>query len=256
MEGHAREGARDDPAPLARPHDGPPGGTRRPAHQRAGQAAARVARRGRLRGELPGVVRRGGQARLRGLRAHLPVRPPHPRGQGGGRGTAGITPWNFPAAMPTRKAAPALAAGCTMVLKPAEQTPLTALAVMKLGEEAGLPPGVLSIVTGDAEDAPGSAARSDRRSARAQARLHRLDRGRQAADGPVRGAGQEGLARARRQRAVHRLRRRRPRRRRRRRGHLQVPQLRPDLHLGQPRPRAGRRLRRVRRRASPLVPRH
>src|SRR4051794_36468673 len=68
--------------------------------------------------------------------------------------TAGITPWNFPAAMPTRKAAPALAAGCTMVLKPAEQTPLTALAVMKLGEEAGLPAGVLSIVTGDAADAP------------------------------------------------------------------------------------------------------
>jgi succinate-semialdehyde dehydrogenase / glutarate-semialdehyde dehydrogenase len=68
--------------------------------------------------------------------------------------TAGITPWNFPAAMPTRKAAPALAAGCTMVLKPAEQTPLTALAVMRLGEEAGLPPGVLSVVTGDADDAP------------------------------------------------------------------------------------------------------
>jgi succinate-semialdehyde dehydrogenase / glutarate-semialdehyde dehydrogenase len=68
--------------------------------------------------------------------------------------TAGITPWNFPAAMPTRKAAPALGAGCTMVLKPAEQTPLTALAVMRLGEEAGLPPGVLSIVTGDAQDAP------------------------------------------------------------------------------------------------------
>ena len=68
--------------------------------------------------------------------------------------TAGITPWNFPAAMPTRKCAPALAAGCTMVLKPAEQTPLTALAVAKLGEEAGLPPGVLCIVTGNAEDAP------------------------------------------------------------------------------------------------------
>jgi succinate-semialdehyde dehydrogenase/glutarate-semialdehyde dehydrogenase len=68
--------------------------------------------------------------------------------------TAGITPWNFPAAMPTRKAAPALGAGCTMVMKPAEQTPLTALAVMKLGEEAGLPPGVLSMVTGDAADAP------------------------------------------------------------------------------------------------------
>jgi succinate-semialdehyde dehydrogenase/glutarate-semialdehyde dehydrogenase len=68
--------------------------------------------------------------------------------------SAGITPWNFPAAMPARKAAPALAAGNTMVLKPAEQTPLTALAVMKLGEEAGLPPGVLSMVTGAADDAP------------------------------------------------------------------------------------------------------
>jgi succinate-semialdehyde dehydrogenase/glutarate-semialdehyde dehydrogenase len=68
--------------------------------------------------------------------------------------SAGITPWNFPAAMPTRKAAPALAAGNTMVMKPAEQTPLTALAVAKLAEEAGLPPGVLSIVTGDAADAP------------------------------------------------------------------------------------------------------
>src|SRR4051794_32666173 len=68
--------------------------------------------------------------------------------------TAGITPWNFPAAMVTRKAAPALAAGCTMVLKPAEQTPLSALALVKLAEEAGLPSGVLGIVTGSAEDAP------------------------------------------------------------------------------------------------------
>ena len=68
--------------------------------------------------------------------------------------TAGITPWNFPAAMPTRKSAPALAAGCTMVLKPAEQTPLCALAIAALGEEAGVPPGVFSVVTGAAEDAP------------------------------------------------------------------------------------------------------
>jgi len=67
---------------------------------------------------------------------------------------AGITPWNFPTAMITRKAAPALAAGCTMVLKPAEQTPLSALALMVLAERAGLPPGVLSVVTGDAADAP------------------------------------------------------------------------------------------------------
>jgi succinate-semialdehyde dehydrogenase/glutarate-semialdehyde dehydrogenase len=68
--------------------------------------------------------------------------------------TAGITPWNFPAAMPTRKSAPALAVGCTMVLKPAEQTPLSALAVAALAEEAGVPPGVFSVVTGDAADAP------------------------------------------------------------------------------------------------------
>jgi succinate-semialdehyde dehydrogenase/glutarate-semialdehyde dehydrogenase len=68
--------------------------------------------------------------------------------------TAGITPWNFPAAMPTRKSAPALAAGCTMVLKPAEQTPLTAMAIAQLGLEAGLPEGVFQLVTGSAEDAP------------------------------------------------------------------------------------------------------
>jgi len=68
--------------------------------------------------------------------------------------TAGITPWNFPSAMPARKSAPALAAGCTMVLKPAEQTPLSALAVAALAEEAGFPPGVFSVVTGATEDAP------------------------------------------------------------------------------------------------------
>ena len=60
---------------------------------------------------------------------------------------AGITPWNFPAAMITRKAAPALAAGCAFVLRPASLTPLSALALAKLAEEAGVPKGVLSIVT-------------------------------------------------------------------------------------------------------------
>ncbi|QTN25723.1 NAD-dependent succinate-semialdehyde dehydrogenase [Rhizobacter sp. AJA081-3] len=63
---------------------------------------------------------------------------------------AAITPWNFPSAMLARKAAPALAAGCTMIVKPAPQTPLSALALAVLGERAGLPPGVLSVVTGDA----------------------------------------------------------------------------------------------------------
>ncbi|MEZ0213018.1 MAG: aldehyde dehydrogenase family protein, partial [Xanthobacteraceae bacterium] len=62
---------------------------------------------------------------------------------------AAITPWNFPAAMITRKVAPALAAGCTTVIKPAEETPLTALALAVLAEEAGVPAGVLNIVTGD-----------------------------------------------------------------------------------------------------------
>ena len=63
--------------------------------------------------------------------------------------TAAITPWNFPAAMITRKAAPALAAGCTMVVKPAPQTPFTALALAELAERAGIPAGVFSVITGD-----------------------------------------------------------------------------------------------------------
>ncbi len=67
---------------------------------------------------------------------------------------AGITPWNFPAGMITRKGAPAMAVGCTMIFKPAEQTPLSALALCELAERAGLPAGVLNVVTGAAEDAP------------------------------------------------------------------------------------------------------
>jgi succinate-semialdehyde dehydrogenase/glutarate-semialdehyde dehydrogenase len=66
---------------------------------------------------------------------------------------AAITPWNFPAAMITRKIAPALAAGCSVVVKPAEATPLTALALAELGARAGLPAGVLNVVTGDRADA-------------------------------------------------------------------------------------------------------
>jgi succinate-semialdehyde dehydrogenase/glutarate-semialdehyde dehydrogenase len=61
---------------------------------------------------------------------------------------AAITPWNFPNAMITRKVAPGLAAGCTFVLKPAEQTPLSALALAELAERAGIPKGVLNVVTG------------------------------------------------------------------------------------------------------------
>lgn len=78
---------------------------------------------------------------------------------------AAITPWNFPAAMITRKVAPALAVGCTAVVKPAEQTPLTALALAVLAARAGIPAGVFNVVVGDAAAAPtiGAALTSDAR---------------------------------------------------------------------------------------------
>ena len=143
--------------------------------------------------------------------------------------------------MVTRKAAPALAAGCTMVLKPAEQTPLSALAVAKLGEEAGLPPGVLGIVTGSAEDAPviggeltsspivrklgftGSTEVGKLLMAQCAAQVKKvsLELGGNAPfivfdDADLDEAVAGALA-------------------------LQVPQLRPDVHLGEPDPRPGRR---------------
>ncbi len=65
--------------------------------------------------------------------------------------TAAITPWNFPAAMITRKVGPALAAGCTMVIKPSELTPYSALAMCVLAQKAGIPDGVISVVTGDSK---------------------------------------------------------------------------------------------------------
>ncbi len=68
---------------------------------------------------------------------------------------AAITPWNFPSSMITRKAAPALAAGCTVVVKPASQTPFSALALAVLAEEAGMPPGVFNVITGSAKEIGG-----------------------------------------------------------------------------------------------------
>ncbi|MBM4762822.1 NAD-dependent succinate-semialdehyde dehydrogenase [Bacillus sp. B15-48] len=65
---------------------------------------------------------------------------------------AAITPWNFPAAMITRKIAPALAAGCTVVVKPAKQTPITALKLAELADKAGFPKGVVNVVTGNASE--------------------------------------------------------------------------------------------------------
>src|SRR5207247_6768517 len=63
-----------------------------------------------------------------------------------------ITPWNFPLAMITRKAGPAIAAGCTVVLKPASQTPFSALALAELAERAGVPKGVFNVITGPAAE--------------------------------------------------------------------------------------------------------
>jgi len=65
---------------------------------------------------------------------------------------AAITPWNFPIAMITRKIAPALAAGCTIVIKPAEQTPLSALALAELAHRAGLPAGVINVLTAESDN--------------------------------------------------------------------------------------------------------
>jgi succinate-semialdehyde dehydrogenase/glutarate-semialdehyde dehydrogenase len=73
---------------------------------------------------------------------------------------AAVTPWNFPMAMITRKVGPALAAGCTVIVKPAEDTPLSALALAELAERAGVPKGVLNILTGDAATIVGALTRS------------------------------------------------------------------------------------------------
>ena len=160
---------------------------------------------------------------------------------------AAITPWNFPLAMITRKVAPALAAGCPVVIKPAELTPLTALAAAELAMRAGIPAGVLNLLTADG---PNSIAvgkvfcASDtvrHISFTGSTEVGRILMAQSAPD------GQEALAGTGRQRALHRVRRRRHRFGRRRRDGQQVPQRRPDLRLRQPHLRAGRRVRPVRR---------
>lgn len=114
--------------------------------------------------------------------------------------TAAITPWNFPAAMITRKAGPALAAGCTMVLKPASQTPFSALALAELAIRAGVPAGVFNVVTGSA-GAVGNELTSN--PAGAQAVVYRLDRNWPSVNGTVRERHQKSVAGAGRQRTVY-----------------------------------------------------
>ena len=120
-----------------------------------------------------------------------------------------ITAWNFPLLLCGWKLAPALAAGCTVVLKPSEETPLSALWLAELAVEAGLPPGVLNVVPGRGDGAGRALVDHPRRR---QDHLHRLDRGRQGHRPTRGGPGQAGHARARREEREHHLRRRRPRR--------------------------------------------
>jgi len=146
---------------------------------------------------------------------------------------ASITPWNFPAAMITRKVGPALAAGCTVVAKPATATPYSALALAELAERAGIPSGVMNIITGSAGAIGGELTANP---------IVRLHRNRQDAHEAMRRHREEGLHGTRRPRPLHRLRRRPDRRRGGRRHGVQVPQHGPDLCLRQPLPGAGRRL--------------
>ena len=159
---------------------------------------------------------------------------------------AAITPWNFPLAMITRKVAPALAAGCPVVIKPAELTPLTALAAAELAMRAGIPAGVLNVLTADGANSIADRQGAVRQRRGAPHQLHRLHRSRPHPDGAERAHRQEAVAGAGRQRALPGVRRRRPRLRRRGRDGQQVPQRRPDLRLRQPPLRAGRRVRRLR----------
>ncbi len=148
-----------------------------------------------------------------------------------------IIPWNFPLLMLAWKIAPALAAGNTVVLKPAEFTPLTALAFAEICREAGLPRGVVNIVTGDGATGRGPGATSRHR----QGRLHGIDRGRPPHPAGDRRLGEEAQPRTRRQVALHGLRRRRPRRRGGRRGGRHLVQPGPGLLRRIAHPRAGRR---------------
>ena len=114
-----------------------------------------------------------------------------------------ITPWNFPLAMITRKAGPAIAAGCAVVLKPASQTPFSALALAELAERAGVPPGVFNVITGSAADIGAELTANPtvrKLSFTGSTATGKLP------DGAVREHRQEAVARARRQRAVHRIR--------------------------------------------------
>ena len=163
---------------------------------------------------------------------------------------AAITPWNFPAAMITRKVGPALAAGCPIVVKPAEATPFSAFAMAVLAERAGVPKGVLNILTGDPKAIGGEMTSNPivrKLSFTGSTAVGRLLAAQSAP------TVKKVYAGTGRQRAVHRVRRRRSRRRRGRRDGIEVSQQRADLRVHEPVLRARACLRRSSRRSSPTA---
>ena len=146
-----------------------------------------------------------------------------------------VTPWNFPTAMGTRKVGPAIAAGCTMVWKPAKLTPLSALALAQILEECGLPGGRAQLDHQLVLELRRRA--GDRRSPSAQAELHRLDRGGAQADRPSGRERPQRLDGAGRERPLPDLRRRRPRRGAGGCDAGEDAQHRRGVHIGQPLPR-------------------
>ena len=116
---------------------------------------------------------------------------------------AAITPWNFPTAMVTRKVGPALAAGCPIILKPAHDTPLSALALAELASRAGVPAGVFSVVTSHGGAVVGGEMTSN--PIVRKAHVHRFDRDRQSADAPVCRYDQENVSGTGWQRALYRF---------------------------------------------------
>ena len=140
---------------------------------------------------------------------------------------AAITPWNSPVLLMTWKLAPALAAGCTVVVKPAEQAPASTLEFARLVEEAGFPPGVFNVVTGFGPDAGAPLAAHP---GRGQGRVHGLDRHGHGSDAGRRGAPRARDAGAGRQVAQRGVRRRRPRGGRQRRRGRHLRRLGADLH--------------------------
>ena len=144
---------------------------------------------------------------------------------------AAMTPWNFPAAMITRKAGPALAAGCTMVAKPATSTPYSALALAVLAERAGIPAGVFNVITGDSRAIGGEMTSNP--DVRKVTFTGSTEVGRllmRQSSTTVKKLSLELGGNA----PVHRLRRRRSRCGGRGRDHFEVSQRRPDLRLRQP----------------------